>query len=110
MGINSTEVSYGFGQLGSGHTQTTSALTPPTGMVIVAIQFLDDIALSALVPEQVYGVDTFFGTGTTANTANNSQVIDSSTTFPAGSTVVGRWTSVTMNATNDSGIICYFGK
>ena len=31
MGINSTEVAYNFGQLGSGHVQGTSALTPPTG-------------------------------------------------------------------------------
>ena len=31
MGINSTEVSYGFGQMGSGFTDATAALTPPTG-------------------------------------------------------------------------------
>ena len=31
MGLNSTEVAYGFGQLGSGHLQAgSSALTPPT--------------------------------------------------------------------------------
>ena len=110
MGINSTEVAYGFGQLGSGHTQTTSALTPPVGQVIIAIQFLDDIALTALIPEQLNGVDSYFGTGATANALRNSQVIDTSTTFPAGITIVGRWSSVTMAATNDSGIICYFGE
>ena len=111
MGINSTEVAYGFGQLGSGHLQAdSSALTPPTGLVIVAITFLDDIKLSALVPEQVYGVDTYFGTGTTANTANNSVVVDTSVTFPKGVTIYGRFLSVTMNAANDNGIICYFGQ
>jgi len=111
MGINSTEVAYGFGQLGSGHLQAgSSALTPPTGQVIVAIQFLDDIALSALVPEQLNGADAYIGTGSTANTANNSVVIDTSTTFPAGITIVGRWSSVTLNAANDNGIICYFGE
>ena len=110
MGINSTEVAYNFGQLGSGHTQSTTALTPPTGKVIVAITFLDNISLSALVPEQVYGADTYFGTGTTANTANNSQVVDSSVTFPKGVTIYGRFTSVTMAATNQHGIICYFGQ
>ena len=40
MGINSTEVSYGFGQLGSGYLDDTGALTPPTGKVIVAIQVI----------------------------------------------------------------------
>ena len=110
MGINSTEVAYNFGQLGSGHTQSTTALTPPTGKVIVAITFLDNISLSALVPEQVYGADTYFGTGATANTANNSEVIDSSVQFPKGVTIYGRFTSVTMAAANDSGIICYFGQ
>ena len=111
MGINSTEVAYGFGQLGSGHLQAAaSALTPPTGLVIVAIQFLDEIALSALVPEQVYGVDTYFGTGDTANVANNSVVVDTSTKFPKGATVYGRWSSVTLNAANAHGIIAYFGQ
>ena len=111
MGINSTEVAYQFGQLGSGHLQAgSSALTPPTGKVIVAITFLDEIALSALIPEQVYGVDTYFGTSSTANTANNSVVIDTSTKFPKGVTIYGRWSSVTMNASSDHGIICYFGE
>jgi len=111
MGINSTEVSYNFGQLGSGHLQAGgSELTPPTGLVIVAITFLDNIELSALVPEQVYGVDTYFGTGATANTANNSVVIDTDVTFPKGVTIYGRFTSVTMNAANANGIICYFGQ
>ena len=40
MGINSTEVAYGFGQLGSGYLDDTGALTPPTGKVIVAIQVI----------------------------------------------------------------------
>ena len=110
MGINSTEVAYGFGQMGSGHLQAgSSALTPPTGKVIVAITFLDNIALSALIPEQVYGVDTYVGTGATANTANNSVVIDTSTSFPKGITIYGRWNSVTMNAASDHGLIAYFG-
>ena len=111
MGINSTEVAYNFGQLGSGHLQAaSSALTPPAGKVIVAITFLDNLALSALIPEQVYGVDTYIGTGATANTAGNSVVIDSSTTFPKGVTIYGRWSSVTMDAASDQGIICYFGE
>ena len=37
MGQNSTEVAYGFGQLGSAFTDEDAAVTPPTGKVIVAI-------------------------------------------------------------------------
>ena len=111
MGINSTEVSYGFGQLGSGHTQTaTNTLTPPTGKVIVAIQFLDDLSLSTLTPEQVYGVDAFVGIGALAKTDDGSEAIDSSVVFPAGSTIVGRWTHVSLQSDSASGIICYFGQ
>ena len=63
-----------------------------------------------LVPEQLNDADAYFGTGATAHTANGSEVINTSVVFPAGSTIVGRWTSVSMNATNASGIICYFGQ
>ena len=44
MGINSTEVSYGFGQLGSVHMHNDNGedLTPPDNMVIVAITMLND--------------------------------------------------------------------
>ncbi len=117
--MNSQEVSYGFGQLGSGHTQLADAFTPPTGKVIVAIQFLDDISLSGLVADTSQGNDAAFigtatqvaGNGTNAGASTTTgRQIDASVSFPAGTTIVGRWTSVTMNATNDSGIICYFGK
>jgi hypothetical protein len=111
MGINSTEVAYGFGQMGSAHSQTAgNTITPPTGKVIVAVQFLDDISLSTLTPEQIYGVDAFIGIGTLAKADDGSEVIDSSVVFPAGSTIVGRWTHVSLQSNNDSGIICYFGQ
>tara|TARA_R100001015_G_C4614124_1_gene169916 strand:- start:1030 stop:1620 length:591 start_codon:yes stop_codon:yes gene_type:complete len=52
MGINSTEVAYGFGQLGSTITQLAAqTVTAPENHVIVAIQFLADTKLSALVAE-----------------------------------------------------------
>ena len=44
MGQNSTEVAYGFGQMGSVFNNTVSAITPPTGKVFVAITFLALIA------------------------------------------------------------------
>ena len=43
MGINSTEVAYGFGQFGSAITDSTSAaLYPPRGLAIVAITSISD--------------------------------------------------------------------
>ena len=42
MGQNSTEVAYGFGQMGSVFTNLARNVYPPVGHVIVAIQFLAD--------------------------------------------------------------------
>ena len=43
MGINSTEVAYGFGQMGSVYaTASQEEINPPTGKVFVAITFLAD--------------------------------------------------------------------
>ena len=51
MGINSTEVAYGFGQIGSVYQNLATPVYPPKGHVIVAIQFLADNAISALHTE-----------------------------------------------------------
>ena len=42
MGQNSTEVAYGFGQMGSVFTNLAQSVYPPKDHVIVAIQFLAD--------------------------------------------------------------------
>ena len=111
MGINSTEVAYGFGQLGSAHTQTAAnIITPPSGKVIIAVTFLDNLALSALTPVQVYDTDTYFGYTATANTAGSSEILDTSVTFPKGLTIYGRWSDVSLNANSDHGILIYFGE
>ena len=41
MGINSTEVSYGFGQMGSIFNDSANPMKAPTGKVFVAIHFLE---------------------------------------------------------------------
>ena len=122
MGQNSTEVAYGFGQLGSAFTEEDAALTPPTGKVIVAITFLEDTTLTALTPAtdmyldgttgaDLAGAAAFFGsvTAVAANGANAAE-IDNATVFPKGLTIYGRWSSVDPNgASTTGGIICYFG-
>ena len=96
----------------SAHSQTAAnTITPPTGQVIVAIQFLDDLSLDVLTPEQIYGVDAFIGIDAAlSKTDGGSEVIDSNVSFPAGITIVGRWTHVSLASDNASGIICYFGQ
>jgi len=49
---NSTEVNYGFGQMGSGHIKAAaSVLAPPHGRVIVAITMLDAVKFDSLVAD-----------------------------------------------------------
>ena len=53
MGINSTEVAYNFGQLGSAYTDIAQTIVPPKNHVIVAIQFLADNTPTVLTPEKL---------------------------------------------------------
>tara|TARA_R110002072_G_scaffold288712_1_gene454929 strand:- start:1088 stop:1741 length:654 start_codon:yes stop_codon:yes gene_type:complete len=53
MGINSTEVSYGFGQMGSAYVDLAVPIIPPQDMVIVAIQFLANNTPTVLTPEKL---------------------------------------------------------
>lgn len=81
MGQNSTEVAYGFGQLGSIHCQTANSVYPPKGMVIVAIQFIADNTPTVLRPEAqgAGAVDHFQCVNTEAAGHNNGdaqQAID----------------------------------
>ena len=129
MGINSTEVSYGFGQLGSVYTTASSdAVTPPTNKVFVAITMLADTVFDSsggLIAERtlVSGAaatdvstqtgDIYIGTEQPANdlaTATTDEgtggkVVDS-VTFPNGVTIYGRWTEIDVNS---GGIIAYIG-
>jgi hypothetical protein len=76
MGMNSTEVAYGFGQLGSGFVNTVGAFEPPTGKVIVAIQFLADTELSGLVADtsQIDAIPVAGNTGFFSHTAPDTVV------------------------------------
>jgi hypothetical protein len=119
MGINSTDTAYAFGQLGSGFVDDGGAFTPPAGKVIVAIQFLADTTLSALVadtaqhdPTEVVGNTGFFSHTTPVAVIHgaNAEATDSTQIFPKGLTIYGRWTAVTAAADADGGIICYLGE
>ena len=53
MGINSTEVAYGFGQMGSVYTDLDQVIIPPKDHVIVAIQFLADNTPTVMESEKL---------------------------------------------------------
>jgi hypothetical protein len=105
---HSTEVAYGFGQMGSILiTGVTNAVTCAlSNRVFVAIQFLEDTTFDAagLTAED----NTLFVNDTVASTAIDSDggAVSNSETFPKGVTIYGRWTSIKL----DSGkVIAYVG-
>ena len=86
-----------FGQHGSTHIDGTGAHVPPTGMVYVAITCLEDTTFTKLEAEdplKQFGTDTaspdpdLDGVGDTVTT---------STTFPKGITIYGRFDAITLN-------------
>jgi len=111
MGQNSTEVAYGFGQLGRGFSDEDDAVTPPTGKVIIAVSFLADTTFGAMVADTSV-VDTayFSHTAASATLQPGASETDSGTVFPKGMTIYGRWTSITPAADSATGgAIYYFG-
>ncbi len=122
MAINSTEISYAFGQMGSILiTGTTNAVTliggrdsdstpasnvNRTDKVFVAITFLEDTVFdnAGLTSAD----NTMFINDTVASTGidlNGGAVTDAQV-FPKGLTIYGRWTSILL----DSGAcIAYVG-
>jgi len=135
MGINSQEVSYGFGQMGSGHIKAVASdLVPPHGRVIVAITMLENVKFDQLVGDdtgastlvaQASPTDTrgdgiaFFGTQTQtqangldqSDSSIESVVVADTVEFPKGLTIYGRWNRVSLAGTNYThGIICYYGE
>ena len=110
MGINSTEVAYGFGQMGSVFNNTASAITPPTGKVFVAVTFLTNTTLnttagltadndSAGAGLEYAGTETAAHDVTvgseTTSTGGGGKAIVTATIFPQGVTIYGRWTKLT---------------
>ena len=130
--MNSQEVSYQFGQLGSAHLQAAGfSIKPPNGMVVVAIQFLDNLKMDIMTVDQSIPLDytvaagpnpthdSFIGitngndgvyddSGSPANNGRG-QKVDTAVEFPKGITIYGRWTEISLSTGGPNGIICYFG-
>ena len=132
MGINSTEVSYGFGQMGSVFTDTAdNPIQPPAGKVFVAITFLANTQLethasatnSGLVADTSDPNAEYVGTAVAAHNATidqdptqqttvtgcGGQTINNANTFPQGVTIYGRWTRVEIGNGKTGALIAYIG-
>jgi len=104
MGINSTEVSYAFGQLGSVYVTTADAVKPPTGKVFVAITSLDNVKFDASGGLIAEDENKYFNTEHAAgDLADGSETTDEGSggvelpatqKIPTGVTVYGRWTEI----------------
>ena len=102
---------------GSAYCDAASAVTPPSGKVIIAIYFIQDNTPTALIAEDA---EMYFNTAQAAleqdNAGSNNQdhgdggLQLSGATFPAGTMIYGRYTSITPQADADGGVIVYFGE
>jgi len=120
MGINNTQTSYAFGQLGSVYTTASSdAIKPPTDKVFVAITMLADTVFDAsgglIADIPLTGSDQYIGTDQPANDlaagsettdeGSGGKVVDS-VTFPKGITIYGRWTEIDVSS---GSVVAYIG-
>ena len=94
----------GFGQAGSVFIDSDGASSPPTGLVFVAITFIDDTIFDAsggLIAEnsanfantEAAAHDNADGSETASEGSGGLQ-IDVSNIFPAGITIYGRWSEI----------------
>ncbi len=112
-----------FGQLGSGFLDGATlgnSLTPPAGKVIVAISFLATTQIDVLTPATdglhnggsivTDPVDLSFGIATQDDGHGaNSETVANAQKFPAGMTIYGRWSAVSMYVADpDGGLIAYY--
>jgi hypothetical protein len=120
-----------IGQMGSAHIKANATdLKVPHGKVIVAIQVLNEaVKFDQLVADTTFAsskVDTagvlgdgieYFGTATPTraqgldNGDDTAEAVAVANTveFPAGITVYGRWTRVSLAADYTHGVILYYG-
>ena len=83
-----------LGQAGVAFLKDTSTYTPPTGNIVIAIQFVEDTVFDssdATTADDSWPTDAQGGPGT------NSDPIDQ-TTMPAGITIYGRWKTVAFDS------------
>lgn len=127
MGINNTQTSYAFGQLGSAFLVPSNPFTAPLDKAIVAITMIEDCTFAdhgGLIAEQdssngleyISTEDASGNDQTAHDIAHDGTVtkvsgaggieVNNSHVFPKGITIYGRWTAVDL-ATGK--VILYIG-
>jgi len=81
-------LNLGLGQAGVAFLGDTDTYTPPSGLVVVAIQFVEDTVLDSGTT-----AESSWPTNAQAGPGENSDTIGS-TTFLAGMTIYGRWKTI----------------
>jgi hypothetical protein len=115
---NSTEVNYGFGQMGSIHVAGTNAATIIGGVdgsttrtekVFVAITFLEDTVFDSdsegLTPAEANNFPS--SNGVSSDIDANAGAVTNGETFPKGITIYGRWTGFKLASGRVIGYIGY---
>jgi hypothetical protein len=120
MGVNSTEVSYGFGQMGSVLIAGTAAVTSngvtavganaadPAGAnaVFCAITFLEDSKFASSAGLVSTDNDKFVNSDSLQTAISGNTAVTNGEVFPKGLTIYGRWTKINL-ATGK--VIAYIG-
>ena len=106
----------GFGQVGSIFLDASGASSPPTGLVFVAITFLEDTTFDSSGGLVAEDENQYANTEAAAhNEADGSETatqgsggtaIQVDNTFPQGATIFGRWTEIDITA---GMLIAYIG-
>ena len=94
-----------LGQAGSAFSYTTDNLTPVSG-VFVAITVIEDATFTILVSADGAGSGFIGTTASNAGTGDGNEAIDNGNTFSAGTTIFGRWNSITLAS---GSIVAYIG-
>jgi len=123
MGINSTEISYGFGTFGSTYLTGNGAkldlsdngVDPPIAKYYVCaititetatfedLEIVDSgiglgMANTAFLSDDVIDLDATWGAVTNESGNKNSDAVTTSDPFPAGITLYGMWENVELNS------------
>ena len=114
-----------LGALGSAYVNTDGEVSPPTGMIIAAIQFISGsastggtgiTALKAAEPTRFFNTveaansHTLDGAAAqTVDEGSGGDTLPNNVKYPAGITIYGRWSAVTFSGDTTGGAICYFG-
>ena len=106
-----------LGKYGVAFTDTADVFTPPSGMVIIALQFLDTGVIHTLTAADTdSGERRFMNTANSAHAAatnlegTNGKTIAAANVFPAGMTIYGRWSTFRRNAAGSTaGTVIYLG-